>query len=227
MLKTKVTIVIPAYNPPQGLIKLITDLKSFGISNVLVINDGSDPSHNKLFERLTKDHTIVLKHPINRGKGAALKTGMAYFMDKIHGSPGIVTADADGQHTAEDILLLVESLEKEPETVFMGVRNISLSKTPLRNFLGNRIACVLLRSTTGKGLSDTQSGLRALPASVIPQLLRLEGQKFEYETQMLVHIIRSGTNIKEIPICTIYSKSIKTYFKPFLDSWSILKSLFN
>ena len=221
----KTTVIIPALNPPKVLIELVKTLKSGGIQKIVVVNDGSTKTHQTIFDSVKDLGATVLNHPINRGTGAAIKTGMAYVSQNHLSAIGIITADADGQHAAKDIINIAKLQQKEPAAVILGVRRINLFKLPFKNFLGNFAAKIIFRLLTKKRISDTQCGLRAMPTSLIPNLLNLEGQQFEYLTQVLVYLTKSDIKIIQIPIETIYSKHIGSHFKPFRDSFAIVKEL--
>lgn len=221
----KTTVIIPALNPPKSLIELVKALKSGGIQKIVIVNDGSTKEHKAIFDSIKAPGVTVLNHPINRGTGAAIKTGMAYVSQNHLDIVGIVTADADGQHTAKDILKIAKLQQEEPEAVILGVRRINFFKIPLRNFIGNFVAKIIFRLLTRKKIADTQCGLRAMPTSLIPDMLNFNGQKFEYLTQVLVYITRSGLKIIQAPIETIYSKNIHSHFKPIEDSIAIMKEL--
>ena len=221
----KTTIIIPALDPPKFLLELVKSLKSGGLQKIVVVNDGSAKEYKTIFDSVKNLGATVLNHPINRGTGAAIKTGMAYVSQNHLDATGIITVDADGQHAAKDVLKIAKLQQEEPEAIILGVRRINLFKIPLRNFIGNFAAKMIFRLLTKKKITDTQCGLRAIPTSLIPNLLNLSGQKFEYLTQVLVYITRSKLKIIQTPIETIYSKKIHSHFKPIDDSISIIKAL--
>jgi glycosyltransferase involved in cell wall biosynthesis len=221
----KVSVIIPALNPPKALIQLVHDIKAGGIQKIVVVNDGSSKDHKEIFEKVSQIGATVLNHPINRGVGAAIKTGIAYVAQNHLSSIGVITADSDGQHSAKDVINIANLLKEHPESVILGVRHIHFFKLPLRNFIGNLFARTIFRVLKGKKISDTQCGLRAFPISLEPHLLALSGQQFEYVTQMLVYLVRSDIQIIEVPIETIYARHIKSHFRPLYDSWAIIKAL--
>ena len=221
----KTTVIIPALNPPKFLSELVKSLRAAGIQKIIIVNDGSSKEYQKLFETLSSPGVTVLKHPINRGQGAAIKTGMAYVSQNHLEALGAITADADGQHTAKDIINIARLQQENQEAIILGVRRINFFKIPLRNFVGNFIAKIVFRLITKKKITDTQCGLRAVPISLIPDLLSLSGQQFEYATQMLVYLAKSDRQIIQVPIETIYAKHIHSHFKPIQDSISIIKAL--
>lgn len=214
----KCGILIPAYNPDERLISLAGKLEGFSI---VIVNDGSDDPG--LFSRLRKVTGVtVLTHPENRGKGAALKTGFRYMLEM--GFTHAVTADADGQHSPEDIRRIAEITEEHPDQLILGVRE--LSQMPLRSRFGNGLTRFLFRSMYGVSLTDTQTGLRGLPLR--KALLSLAGERYEYETELLIYtgeLFPAG--IFELPIATIYSEhNESSHFRPIKDGLRIYAILF-
>ena len=151
-------VLIPAYQPQEELLHTVRELASLDFF-VIVVNDGSGPASEEIF-RETERFARVLEHPENRGKGAALKTGLSYI--KEHFEPGytVVTADADGQHRIADILNVCEEARRYPNCLILGSRRFD-KDVPLRSRLGNTITRFVFRASSGVALYDTQTGLRA------------------------------------------------------------------
>jgi len=222
----KTTVIISALNPPKSLIDLVKSLKTGGFKKIITVNDGSSKESQEIFDAIAGLGGTVLKHPINRGQGAAIKTGMAYVLQNHLEATGVIMADADGQHTAKDIIKIAKLQQEDPEAIILGVRQINFFKIPIRNFIGNFAAKIFFRLLTGKNIADTQCGLRAVPTSLIPNLLSLNGQKYEYMTQMLLQLTKSGATIIQVPIETIYALHIHSHFRPVRDSFSIIRMFF-
>jgi glycosyltransferase involved in cell wall biosynthesis len=225
--KVKVAALIPAYNPSGELIPLVNALSRSDFSTIIVVNDGSDRECDSIFAEIGKiDKVVLLRHAVNLGKGAALKTGLnyayCYFADHV----GVVTIDADGQHLIEDSLKIAEELKKYPDNLIMGVRNFD-DRVPLRSKLGNTITKYLFRFLIGHKLTDTQSGLRGIPRSFIPGLLKIGANGYEFELDMLLACKYSGRRIIEQPITTVYiDQNRSSHFNPFFDSLKIYFVLF-
>jgi glycosyltransferase involved in cell wall biosynthesis len=216
-------ILFPAYNPSSGLVDLVRQLANDDwVGAIVVVNDGSGPTYQSIFEVIASlDKTRVLTHVINMGKGAALKTGLNYAACHFPEAVGVVTADADGQHVLADILRLACSLIEDPTAFAIGARLFS-RRIPFRSYLGNRLTGFVFACLTGRHLHDTQSGLRALPTSLIPSVLRIEGQRYDYEMSMLFYTATKYAKIREIPIETVYLEDNKSsHFNPLLDSAKI------
>ena len=160
-----IAVLIPAYKPDRRLNKLVDDLREAGFINVVVVDDGGGEPFADIFADL-RGKATVLTHPVNRGKGAALKTGLTEIM-KTPGV-GVVTADADGQHTPADVAKIADALLENPNTLIMGSRD--KKAMPPRSKAGNTLTCGVFGLLTGLWISDTQTGLRGLPASALKRL---------------------------------------------------------
>ena len=220
----KYVVLIPAYQPDRKLLDIVKDLCMLHM-DILVVDDGSGKKYEDLFSQVAAEGAKVLHHEVNRGKGAAIKTGISALM-KQGDIEGIVTADADGQHTAKDIRRIIEEMIKHPGTLVIGARSFS-KEAPLRSRFGNNITRVIFRFVTGLNISDTQTGLRGLPENLFEQLIKLKGERYEYEMNMLLKIERWRVPYIEVPIETIYIEGNQSsHFHPLRDSWRIYKQIF-
>jgi putative flippase GtrA len=162
----------------------------------------------------------VLRHSVNLGKGRALKTGFNYCLSELPDMKGIVTADADGQHTAADIIRVAEAVRGEWRVV-LGSRRFA-KDVPWRSKLGNVVTRQIFSFVTGTKLMDTQTGLRAFPRALLPELMVLDGERYEYEMTVLAHVCRTGSKPLEVTIETVYVDGNKSsHFDPILDSMRI------
>ena len=218
----KYLIVIPALNPGDGLVKYVDDLASHGYSDILVVDDGSRDGCRHIFDAIeAKDGCSVLRHDVNMGKGRALKDAMTHYLAAYadNGFGGIITADSDGQHTVEDVGKVAASLADNPGSLILGSRDFNSENVPPKSKFGNKCTIVALKLFIGGSISDTQTGLRGIPNSMIQRFSELSGDRFEYETVMLIDAIHSGTDIKEVPIQTVYiNDNSETHFNPIKDS---------
>lgn len=217
----RVAAVIPALDPPPSLLPLVQALgRSPLVHTIVVVDDGSRPGFEDRFQAAAAvPRVVLLRHAANRGKGAALKTGMAHAA-ALPGVVGVVTADADGQHAAADVLRVAEAMAARRD-VHLGVRAVGRD-APLRSRFGNALTRHVLRLVTGLALRDTQTGLRAIPAARLPELLALPDNGYDYEMDMLVACARRGYPVVEVPIETIYLEGNPTsHFSPVLDSLRI------
>lgn len=222
-MKDDVIVIIPAYNPDEKLEKTISDLKKNQYINIIVINDGS--TNNKVFDRIKKQ-VKVLKHAQNKGKGEALKTGISYCLKTFSDKIGIITVDADGQHLIEDINKIYFTFHKHKNSVILGCRNFKEKKVPFSSKAGNLIFRYLLKQKTKLAIKDTQTGLRALPFYYLKELLLVNGERYEYETNVLIDCIQKKIPILEVDITTVYiDKNQTSHFNKMRDSLNILKTV--
>lgn len=194
-----IQILIPAYQPDDRLAALVEELRM--IFPVTVVDDGSGKEYSSIFFYLEELGATVLHHEANYGKGAALKTGIRHTMEQGD-ADGIVTADADGQHTISDITKIALILKEHPGTFIIGGRDFT--QMPPRSRFGNTLTRFFFRLCTGLKISDTQTGLRGLPACLFEKLAAIPGDRYEYEMDVLLSLKDWGTPYLEVPIDTVY-----------------------
>lgn len=213
------TVLIPAYQPDEKLVQLAAKLRDQDIA-VTVVDDGGGADYAHIFEQVSETGACVLYHSKNKGKGAALKTGISHLMKQTD-VKGIVTADADGQHTLGDICLVMDTMAAHPDKLVIGARSFK-GNVPARSRFGNTLTRGIFRLATGLKVTDTQTGLRGLPRKLFAELSTLEGDRYEYEMNMLLNIERWGVEYTEVPIETVYIEGNKSsHFHPLRDSWLI------
>lgn len=224
-MDTRYIVLIPAYKPDERLIALCEALVAGGLP-VLIVDDGSGPSHLGLFDRAQALGCAVLRHAVNLGKGRALKTGVNEAMNRFPALCGLITADADGQHTAADIRSVRDAMEKTPGALILGARRFTGS-VPFKSRAGNAITKLVYRFVSGVRATDTQTGLRGIPAEAFAALLRLSGERYEYEMNMLLALPGLSLPVAEVEIETIYIDDNKgSHFRPFRDAARIYAVIF-
>ncbi len=217
--KPTTIVLIPAYQPGVSLVASTISLLARG-NTVVVVNDGSSEDYTGIFAQLDA-RVHVVSHGHNLGKGAALKTGYQYIKDTFSNYI-LVTADADGQHTAEDIQKVARQYASHHGELLLGSRTFEQSHVPLRSRLGNTITRKVFFMTTHVKVNDTQTGLRAFDSSLMELMLDVPGERFEYEMNVLLACARNEITITEVPITTIYETGNPTsHFKPIIDSMAI------
>lgn len=217
-----VAIVIPSLNPEPALQDYCGALRSITDSPILLVDDGSDAARRPIFDECAKSvpGVEVVRHDVNRGKGRALKTAFARLLAKYPALIGCVTADSDGQHAPEDVLRCIEAIRAQPDALVLGARDFSQSHVPWKSSFGNNGMRLFFRITTGRNFLDTQTGLRAIPADMMRELIDTPGERFEFESRMLLVI--HDRPLVQLPIRTIYENENKgTHFNPFSDSTKI------
>lgn len=222
-----IIVVIPSLNPDEKLMKVVESMMAAGFSRVLVVNDGSDTEHLRPFsEAKETPGCTVLGYEENRGKGHALKTAFKYITENEPSCRGVVTVDGDGQHGAEDSVLVASDMIDHPGCVVLGCRDFSKKDVPTHNMLGNRITSLIFGLLCGIKLSDTQTGLRGIPGEYLAEFSEIDGERFEYETNMLLYMKEKGIGLIERSIDTIYIEDNKSsHFRVFRDSAKIYKPI--
>lgn len=220
---TKRIALIPAYEPDEKLIQLLKELVPTGM-DIIVVNDGSDASYNPIFEEAAK-YAKVLNHIQNYGKGRALKTGMMDILAAYKESYVVITLDADGQHTVKDAQKIADFASEHPHALVLGSRKFQ-GDIPLRSKFGNTLTKSVYYLSTGTKIQDTQTGLRAFTHRNIHPLLDIEGERYEYEMNVLLEATELGIEIKELPIQTIYlDNNTSSHFDSMKDSFRIYKEI--
>ena len=225
MKYTRAVVLIPAYKPDERLIDLTRELIDNKL-DVLLVDDGGQEAFKHIFEKCRELGADVAVHAVNMGKGRALKTGINAAMLKWPDMAGIVTADADGQHTPKDILRLIDALHAHPDKLVLGSRAFT-GNVPFKSLWGNRITRFVYALASGVKVGDTQTGLRALPASSLPAMARIDGERYEYEMNVLLKLRDMGLGVFEVPIETIYiNDNAGSHFNPVRDAIKIYMVIF-
>ena len=221
----KYAIVIPALNPDEKMTDFVCRLMDAGYSDIVLVNDGSAHEYVRYFEQLAEDPRVtVLTHEINRGKGAGLKTAFRYLYENRKDIDAAVTADADGQHTVDSIGRCVRAYEENAGSVIFGGREFSDRNIPFRSRFGNKVSSVVYRFSCGIKLQDTQTGLRIIPSEYFEKFSTLKGDRYEYETNMIIAVREMNIPYREVPIETIYiNDNESSHFNPLKDSARIYK----
>ena len=220
-----ISIILPSLDPDEKLLAVIEGLLEVGFRDILLVNDGSKPENLHYFTDAAAAHSEItlLHHAVNRGKGAALKTAINYFLVHRPEGVGVVTVDGDGQHHKLDVLACAEAMEESGQLV-LGVRDFNHPDVPPRSRFGNKTTCGIFKLFVGMTVSDTQTGLRAIPRSELPTMLAIEGDRFEYETNMLLVLKQKSIPFQEVKIRTVYIEENKSsHFRVIQDSWRIYK----
>jgi UDP-N-acetylglucosamine---dolichyl-phosphate N-acetylglucosaminyltransferase len=192
-------VIIPAYNEEKHITKVIRSTKKY-CSNIVIVDDGSK---DKTYYSARKTGSVVLRHIVNLGKGAAVKTGADYALK--HGAKILIFMDSDGQHEPKEIPKFVKAL-KEVDIVY-GSRKIT-QKMPFVFRFGNGVLNWLMGFVYSIKVSDTQSGYRALTSEAYKEI-KWESNDYRMESEMIVNAGKKGLKYKEIFIRTLYSDDYK------------------
>lgn len=232
---SRAVVLIPALDPGGELEPLVAGLLDDDIA-VLVVDDGSGPRFRGVFDRCELLGAEVIHLQENVGKGGALRAGLDHVRRTRPGC-GVVTADADGQHTptdfrrVRDVLDGIDSIDDtgaegapaaSGDEIVLGVRGFD-HDVPLRSRAGNLASSWVLRLAAGARLRDTQTGLRGLPAQRLAWATEIPGDRYEYEYAMLVRAGREDIGLHQVPISTVYlDQNAASHFRPVRDSLRVL-----
>ena len=221
----KTALIIPAYKPAKELLALIDRFMQNPVFVPVVVDDGSGADFEPIFSALPEG-VRLLRHPQNRGKGAALKTAVEYVLNRLLECSLAVTADADGQHKYEDILRVCDRAKANPGALVLGSRKFD-GKVPLRSRFGNGVTRKVFSVASGVKVYDTQTGLRAFDRQAMAKFLEVPGERYEYEINMLLTAAQGGVPIVEEWIETVYlDDNASSHFNPFKDSLKIYMCIF-
>ncbi len=222
---SKISVVLPSLDPDEKLIAVIDGLLEHGFSDIILVNDGSKPENLHYFTDMAEAHPEIhlLHHEVNKGKGAALKNAFRWFLQNRPEGYGVVTVDGDNQHHPADTRACCEHMLATGHTV-LGCRDFNQADVPARSSFGNKTTSMIFKIFVGMTISDTQTGLRAIPRMVLEELVEVYGDRFEYETNMLLAFKTKGIPFDEVKIRTVYIEENKSsHFRVIHDSWRIYK----
>ena len=222
--RRSLAVVLPSLDPDDKFDRVVEELVCSGFDKIVIVDDGSDNEHQKHFEKAAEyPPCIVLHHNINRGKGRALKTAFEYILQNLPEAEGVITIDGDGQHLLKDIITCGSRMLKDDKIV-LGCRDFSLPNVPPRSVAGNRFTSKAFQVLFGIHLSDTQTGLRAIPRKYLDSFCGIPGERFEYETNMLLQMHRAGIAFEEQSIETVYDpEDYSSHYNAVKDSWKVGK----
>ena len=220
-------VIIPTIDPDEKLFSIVNDLRARSFTRFIVVDDGSEASRDPLFAELERQGATVLHHAANLGKGAALKTGLSAVRSTFPDATHIVTMDDDGQHLPEDVERVALAAAGSHDHVVIGVRDLHDKSTPVRSRLGSAFSSAYFKFDTGVSCPDTQTGLRAMPISLIPFALSIPGNRYEYEMNFLTAVAKQDIPLLMMPITTVYQdRNASSHFDTVRDSLRIYRQLF-
>lgn len=217
----KVCIVIPAYNEVRKIASVITALKKEGYKDIIVVDDHST---DKTGIVAMKAGAMVIRHRRNRGQGAALRTGIEEAVKRK--AKVIVTFDADGQHKASEVKLLVAPLLKGEVDVALGSRFLgSHPGIPWYKWLMLKCSILVERLLLGVWLTDVHNGFRAF-SLMAAKKIRIRQDGFAHASEIVYEIRRKGLSYVEVPITIFYDAYTNKKGQSIWNSFRILKELF-
>ena len=213
-----VCLLIPAYHEAKAIGQVLSEACEV-MESVVVVDDGSQDATAQIAE---DSGVIVIRHQVNSGKGAALRTGFQYVLD--HGYDAVITMDSDGQHAVDDIPGFLEAFKNRGSGVIIGSRMGDISTMPSFRRFTNRTSSFIGSLLVRQKLSDSQSGFRLISADVL-RAVELETSGYEMESEILIKASRAGFRISSVPIKTIYGEEISK-IDPVADTCRFLRLLF-
>lgn len=212
-------IVIPVYNEEKHIAALLDNLFRITTKGIVIIDDGSEDGTYEI----VKETDIPVIHQFHQGKGAAIKVGFRYALEK--GYDWVITMDGDGQHEWEDISSFIKAMSSGNSDIIIGSRMDDIDKMPLIRRITNKFMSRLLSRLIGRYIPDSQCGFRAISSRVLKNIT-LETSHYDTESEFLIKAGKAGYNISSIPIKTIYNSS-HSHINKFLDTVRFIRLLWN
>ena len=216
-----VWIVVPAWNEQTRIESVVSSLLKSYSQNVLVVDDGSSDETSQVS---AEAGAVVVRHPMNRGQGAALQTGFAFAMRQD--ADVVVTFDGDGQHDEDDISRLIDPILRGKCDVVLGSRfsGRSIGMPKLRLFV-LKLAVLFTRVTTGLKLSDTHNGLRAFSRKAIKKI-EITEDRMAHASDLLHQISIHQLSYQECPVTIRYDQETLEKGQRSSAAFGILTRLF-
>ena len=203
-------VLIPSYNEARSIGRLVDSLRAQGLT-VYVVDDGSIDDTAGIAE---SKGAVVVKHKVNKGKGASLREGFKHVLKK--GYEAVVVMDGDGQHEVEDIGNFLRKMEETCADIVIGNRMLDTSSMPVSRVHTNRFMSGLISMIAGQEVPDSQSGFRLIKSAVLDKI-KLKSSNYEIESEMIIKASREGFKIESVPIKTVYEGE-ESKINPVLDT---------
>ena len=205
-----IPVIIPAYKPGDKLVSLISELCDSGFKQIIVVDDGNGATLSAFFEHIEEKYgAIVLHHDINLGLGRSLKTAFNHALCSYDDLKGCVISDCNGQYKISDICRCAEALLENPESLIITKRQKADCDITFSNKLTNSIFKYSYRFLFGLTVNDSQSILKAIPAKYMKKLLKVAGEGYPFDTNILVYTKNYHIDVIEIECETVYSERKK------------------
>lgn len=224
-VQNDLAIILPSLDPDYKFKRVIDELVEGKFKNIVIVDDGSDDSHQEYFDYADKyPECYVIHHDGNKGKGRALKTAFQFVIDNLPDALGAITIDGDGQHLTKDIINCGEVMLQRKNEVVLGSRDFDQPGVPPRSVAGNKTTAKMFKLLFNIDITDTQTGLRAIPRQYLELFTRVEGERFEYETNMLLQMKRDNIKFYEQKIETVYDQEdYSSHYNAVKDSLRVAK----
>ncbi len=221
-----IALVIPSYNPDDRLFSTVLGLLMAEAAHIVIVDDGSGPGYRAKFDEIAKiPGCVILRHEKNRGKGAAIKTGMAYCLDAIPDLCGVVTVDGDGHHRPCDVASCAQRVQHSGQ-VILGQRDKRDKTLTARGRLGNRLTAIAISVVCDFKVPDPMSGLRGIPVRYIPVFLKTKGDAYDFETNMILDLKRKNVPFRTFRIIgEFYHDGSRSHYRLVRDTAKIAAEL--
>lgn len=217
-MKKKIAVVIPSLEPDNNFIEYINDIKNAGADYLVLIDDGNSNEYKSVFDEAKSLGCIVLRHGVNCGKGRSFKTAFNYIMCEMEDVDIIVTTDGDGTYLPEDVIKVAKN--SKDNTITIGSRDFKDEKISRNMRDTNAITSFLLKTLSDISMSDTQTSLRAFNRDLLPYLITVVGERYDYDFNMIFE--KKDIALVEVPITTTRRNSDrKSHFKPLRDTLTV------
>lgn len=214
----EICVLIPGYNEAKTIGQIVSKARKI-ISNIIVVDDGSTDNTSQI----AKDAgAIVIRHEVNKGKGAALRTGFQYALE--HDFQAVITMDSDGQHDVNDIPNFLNALYEKKADIVIGSRMKDISTMPAIRKITNKLTSFIGSLLMHQRVDDSQSGFRLITSDVL-RSITLETDRYEMESEILIKASRAGFRITSVPIKTIYGQE-KSKINPIIDTYRFIRLVF-
>ncbi|HGJ67543.1 TPA: glycosyltransferase family 2 protein [bacterium] len=214
----KICILIPGYNESRTISQVVSNARKV-IDDIVVVDDGSKDNTAQLAQA---SGATVLKHEVNKGKGAALKTGFDYVIK--NGYDAVITMDSDGQHDPNDVYTFLNATNKFKSGIIIGSRMNDISNMPAVRKCTNKLTSYINSTLAHQRIDDSQSGFRLITTDVL-KTVKLETDRFETESEILIKASKAGFRIISVPIKTIYGEE-KSKIRPIKDTLTFIRLFF-
>ena len=213
----KVCILIPAYNAQETLGSVLKKIEPLKMDTI-VVNDGSSDETKRV---ASENGAQLLEHPLNLGKGAALRTGFQYILQK--GYQVVITLDADGQHDPSEIPSLLKIFQSVNPDILIASRAAEFGKMTFLRRFWNRLGVKAVARLCHSDITDSQSGFRLIRANVLKEVI-LSTSRFETELELLIKACKKGFSVLSVPINTQKVDGTgSSHFRPVIDTWLVCK----
>ena len=223
-MSERVLVMIPAFNAAPSIGRIVAECRRHSES-VIVVDDGSKDGTGEIARQAG---AVVLRHDVNRGKGAALKTGFAYAI--ANGFDGVVTIDADGQHLPSEIPKILAARSGSGADLIIGGRSHLFEHMLPRRRMANRFSAWSIANAAGTAVTDSQSGFRFYSTKLL-RSISLNSDGFDMESEVIVRAGRGAFQVMTVPIELGFVDGLCTsHYKPIADTvriaWTVVKTRF-